>query len=447
MNIQGNRFSDDKMPYKLINKVYDILPFAAFITLAIGASHARGFQVQIVKPCVFMSSSSGTVFMSSSSGTVFMSSSSGMGSQTPSNQAVPSGMGSQTPSNQAVPSGMGGETPSNQPEPSGMGGETPSNQPVPSGMGGETPSNQPVPSGMGGQASPESDQDDDQSNQPLFGPPPEPFTDYLLQNCKVCKQPCNQCTTNLVLHNEECTSCTGQCPPRHFFHGPRPNPGRNYNAVGSLTANDRRKIRESGATDYLVEDEWEMAQKPGATDSLVDIFTQHRYSKKKQVLSRAKIRVPRPVGGRTDCYEWKVGHRLWRTSNRLRGDAALAKRPKFQINGQTRNDDEAGPSGVNGQTRNDDEAGPSGVNGQTRNDDEAGSSGVNGQTRNDEAGSFGVNGQTRNDDEAGSSGVNGQTRNDEAVPSGIDGQTPGEMSTSELGNLIEFIVNRKKSSR
>jgi hypothetical protein len=410
MNIQGNRFSDDKMPYKLINKVYDILQFAAFITLAIGASHARGFQVQIVKPCVFMSSSSGTVFMSSSSG---------MGSQTPSNQAVPSGMGSQTPSNQAVPSGMGGET----------------------------PSNQPVPSGMGGQASPESDQDDDQSNQPLFGPPPEPFTDYLLLNCKVCKQPCNQCTTNLVLHNEECTSCTGHCPPRHFFHGVRPNPGRNYNAVGSLTANDRRKIRESGATDYLVEDEWEMAQKPGATDSLVDIFTQHRYSKKKQVLSRAKIRVPRPVGGRTDCYEWKVGHRLWRTSNRLRGDAALAKRPKFQINGQTQNDDEAGPSGVNGQTRNDDEAGPSGVNGQTRNDDEAGSSGVNGQTRNDEAGSFGVNGQTRNDDEAGSSGVNGQTRNDEAVPSGIDGQTPGEMSTSELGNLIEFIVNRKKSSR
>ena len=73
---------------------------------------------------------------------------------------------------------------------------------------------------------------------------------------------------------------------------------------------------------------------------------------------------------------------------------------------------------------------------------------MNGQTRNDdEAGPSGVNGQTRNDDEAGSSGVNGQTRNDEAVPSGIDGQTPGEMSTSELGNLIEFIVNRKKSSR
>ena len=411
MNIQGNRFSDkkrpckfsdDKMPYKLINKIYDIFSFAAFITLAMGATHARGFQVQIVKPYVFTSSSSG--------------------------------MGSQTPSNQAVPSGMGGETPSNQPEPSGMNSETPSNQPE--------------PSGMGGQASPESDQDDDQSNQPPFGPPPEPFNDYLLQNCKVCKQPCNQCTTNLFLHNEECTSCTGQCPPRHFYHGVRPTPGQNYNAVGSLTENDRRKIRESGATDYLVEDEWQMAQKPGATDSLVDID--------------AKIRVRRLAGRRLDWYEWKVGHRIWRISNRLRGDVFRAnrKRPNFEINGQTRNDDEAGPSGVNGQTRNDDEAGSSGVNGQTRNDeagsfgvngqtrndDEAGPSGVNGQTRNDEAVPSGMNGQTRND-EAGLSGMNGQTRNDEAVPSGIDGQTLGEMSTSELDNLIEFIVNRNKSSR
>jgi hypothetical protein len=186
-------------------------------------------------------------------------------------------------------------------------------------------------------------------------PPPDeivPFNDHLLKNCKVCKNPCNQCTTNLFTYNEDCTSCTGRCPPRHFFHGVRPIPGKNYNVVGRLTEDDWQRIEESGATDQLVDEEWQMTQEPGATDDLVEI--------------EAKIKLRRGRFKKLDWYEWKDGHRVWRRSNRLRGENSRAKRKNphdaiatTQVATETNPSDQAGSSRMATETNPSDQAGSS----------------------------------------------------------------------------------------